>query len=186
METSDMLAKTGMGSPILLPGMVLREPEAEYAARLRIYVDTSVFGGCEDEKFQEESLQLFEAFYCGTATLVYSEVTERELKNAPLSVRAIIKRIPEAHFETLPETEQAHSLAKAYIEAGAVGPKHFNDALHVAIASIGEVDVIASWNFKHLVRPGRVQAYNVVNERRGHPKIDIQFPEDISYDEQGR
>ena len=172
------------GSPAVVeyePESNLREPEAEYVTKPRIYVDTSVFGGCEDEEFREESLQFFEAFRCGAATLVFSEVTERELKKAPPSVREIIKQIPKAHFETLPESEQALSLAKAYIEAEALGPAHFADALHVAIASIGEVDVIASWNFKHMVRSGRVQAYNRVNERHGHPNIDIQFPEDISH-----
>ena len=169
----------------LLPDFILREPKAEYVVKPRIYVDTSVFGGCEEEIFREESLRLIEAFHRGEATLVFSEVVERELRKAPSNVRAVRERIPEAHIETLPESEQALNLAKAYIDTGAVGPAHFNDALHVAIASIGAVDAIASWNFKHMVRSGRVQAYNRVNESHGHPNIDIRFPEDFRHGGQG-
>ena len=49
----------------------------------RIYTDTSVLGGCEDEEFREPSHRLLEAFERGELTLVLSELTVRELETAP-------------------------------------------------------------------------------------------------------
>ena len=75
----------------LLDGLLVREPRAAYG-RLRIYADTSVIGGCEDEEFREASRRLFDRFQEGTAVLVLSEVTLRELADAPPAVRGIMGR----------------------------------------------------------------------------------------------
>ena len=167
----------------LLPDFIVREPEADYVTIPRIYVDTSVFGGCEEDEFRDDSRRLFDAFREGKAALVFSEVTRRELENAPPKVRAILEQIPETQFETLPESAKARELADAYIESGAIGPSHYNDAMHVALATIGEVDVVVSWNFKHIVKWVRIQAYNSVNRQRGYQKIDIRSPKDMYHDE---
>ncbi len=167
----------------LLPDFMVREPGTEYTAKPRIYADTSVIGGCEDDEFREASRRLFDGFRSGEATLVFSEVTRKNLENAPPGVRAVIEHIPEAHFETVRESEPARKLAEAYIAAGVVAPANYNVALHVAIASIGEVDVIASWNFKQMVSWGRIRAYNGVNRRLGYPAIDIRTPKEINDDE---
>ena len=167
----------------LLPDFLVREPEADYVTIPRIYVDTSVFGGCEEDEFRDDSRRLFDAFREGKAALVFSEVTRRELENAPPKVRAILEQIPETQFETLPESAKARELANAYIESGAIGPSHYNAAMHAALASIDEVDVVVSWNFKHIVKWVRIQAYNSVNRQRGYRKIDIRSPKDMHHDE---
>lgn len=40
--------------------------------RPRIYVDTSVFGGCYDKEFETESLKLFDEIRNGKFILIYS------------------------------------------------------------------------------------------------------------------
>ena len=109
-------------------------------------------------------------------------MTRQELEGAPAGVRAVIKGIPKAHFETLPASEAARKLADAYVESKAVGPTHYNDAMHIAIASIGGVDVLASWNFKHMVNWGRMQACNGINTELGYPEIDIRSPQDMYHE----
>ncbi len=167
----------------LLPGFILREPRVAYVTKPRIYVDTSVIGGCEDDEFREASIALFETFRRGDATLVISEVTLRELETAPPRVRDVAIQVTEAHLETLAESPEAYHLADAYIASGAIGPIHYSDALHVAIASLGKVDVIVSWNFRHMVSWNRIQAYNSVNRNLGYPAIDIRTPEEIGHDQ---
>ncbi len=156
---------------------------AEHITKPRIYVDTSVFGGCEDDKFCKHSRLLIKAFQQEKAIMVISDVIRTELQRAPESVANIPGQVPKTHLELLKETEQARELAHAYISSGAVGTAHYNDALHVAIASLGKVDVIVSWNFKHMVNWGRIQAYNSVNRKLGHPEIDIRTPENMYYEE---
>ena len=168
----------------LLPDFMLQEPIGEYSTKPRIYVDTSVIGGCEDDEFKEASLLLFDIFRNDHATLVFSEVTRKELENAPTAVRKIAEQILGTHFETLPESDEAQELAEAYISSNSIGPAHYNDALHVAIASLGKVSVIASWNFKHMVSWRRIQAYNSVNKRFGYAPISIKTPMEVYRDQQ--
>jgi hypothetical protein len=58
--------------------------------RLRIYIDTSVIGGCLDKEFQNASRQLIDKFKQGEMIIVISELTTLELKDAPQEVRDIV------------------------------------------------------------------------------------------------
>ena len=109
--------------------------------RSRIYVDTSVFGGCEDVEFRDHSRRLVSAMAKGEYAMVISEVTLFELEKAPVSVREHLERIPESL------DAEAEALAAEYIRDGAVGKSQRADALHIAIATTARVDVLVSWNF---------------------------------------
>ena len=123
----------------------------------RIYTDTSVLGGCEDEEFREPSRRLLEAFEGGDLTLVLSELTLRELEAAPEGVRVVLGRVPAAHIEALALSAEAEDLAAAYIEDDAIGENMRADALHIALATVAS-DVLVSWNFKHIVNLKRIHA----------------------------
>src|SRR5688572_5767105 len=114
----------------------------------RIYTDTSVLGGCEDEEFREPSRRLLAAFERGELMLVLSELTVRELETAPPSVRMVLGRVPAAQIEALALSREADELAAAYIKDDAIGSRMRADALHIALATVARVDVLVSWNFK--------------------------------------
>ncbi len=65
------------------------------------------------------------------------------------------------------------------IKDGAVGKNSHEDALHIAIATIHRVDVLVSWNFKHIVNLDRIRKYNAVNLMNGYPMIEIRNPREI-------
>jgi hypothetical protein len=67
--------------------------------RLKIYIDTSVIGGCLDKEFQNASRQLIDKFKQGERIAVISELTTLELKDAPQEVRDILGEIPEENIE---------------------------------------------------------------------------------------
>jgi hypothetical protein len=81
----------------------------------RVYTDTSVLGGCEDEEFAEHSVRLLERFIKGDLVLVLSGLTVQELVAAPPEVRERLAPVPEAHIETLRLDAQAKTLAEAYV-----------------------------------------------------------------------
>jgi hypothetical protein len=147
--------------------------------KVRIYTDTSVLGGCEDEEFAEHSVRLMEGFIRGDLVLVLSGLTVQELAAAPAEVRRRLASVPEAHIETLQLDAQAKELAEAYVAAGVLTAKMRADAQHIAIATIGRVDVLVSWNFKHIVNLQRIHGYNSVNLRRGYPMIEIRTPREV-------
>ena len=122
---------------------------------LRVYADTSVFGGCFDEEFEEESRALFEEVANGRFVLVISFVTLRELRRSPDHVRRILEELPMSSIEMLPDSPEVERLRDAYLQAGVVGPNSADDAEHIAAASVAEVDVVVSWNFEHIVHIDR-------------------------------
>ena len=149
----------------------------------RIYTDTSVVGGCEDEEFADHSIRLMEGFLRGDSVLVLSTLTVQELAAAPDDVRKRLATVPEAHIETLQLDAEAKELAEAYIAAGVLTAKMRADAQHIAIATVGRVDVLVSWNFKHIVNLHRIHGYNSVNLRKGYPMLEIRTPREVLSDE---
>ena len=158
--------------------IMVRELPAVYD-RPRIYVDTSVIGGCHDDEFREASMKLIERFRNGEAKMLISGVILDELANAPASVGNVTGAMPKEHMELLDVSNEAEELADAYISAGAMGGANRNDALHIAIATLAKADVLASWNFRHMVNWRRIRAYNEVNRQNGYSNIDIRTPEEI-------
>jgi hypothetical protein len=149
----------------------------------RVYVDTSVLGGCEDEEFSEHSIRLMETFVRGERVLVLSILTIQELTAAPTSVRQRLASVPEPYIETLPLDAEAEALAEEYVAAGVLTARMRADAQHIAMATIARVDVLVSWNFKHIVNLQRIHGYNSVNLRQGYPMIEIRTPREVMSDE---
>ena len=150
---------------------------------LRIYIDTSVIGGCLDKEFQNASWLLVDKFKQGEMIVVISELTTLELKDAPQEVRDIVREIPKENIEYVELTEEAVNLAKKYIGEGVIGEGKLVDAEHIAIATLNHVDVLVSWNFRHIVNLQRIRGYNSANLKYGYPLLEIRSPlEVISYD----
>ena len=149
----------------------------------RVYLDTSVIGGCEDEEFAKWSVQIIEDFRQCIGIAVVSDLTRQELEDAPEDVARILSSIPEAGMEDVFLTLEAETLAETYLHEKVVRPKHIADAQHIAIATVHRVDTVASWNFRHIVNLDRIRAFNSVNLRCGYPILEIRSPREIVHEE---
>lgn len=145
----------------------------------RVYIDTSVAGGCFDQEFAEDSKALFDRFRAKQMIAIVSETMLRELADAPLEVQEAVRQLPEDSVEIVPETQEAIDLAESYLAAGAVTRKFALDALHIAVATSARVHVLVSWNFKHVVNLQRIRAFNSVNIREGYPPLEIRSPKEV-------
>jgi len=115
---------------------------------------------------------------------VVSELTELELRLAPQEVQSIFEEIPEENVEYVGLTEEAVSLAWGYISEGVIGKGKLIDAEHIAIATINRVDVLVSWNFRHIVNLQKIRGFNAVNLKAGYPMLEIRSPwEVVTYEE---
>jgi len=146
---------------------------------LRIYIDTSVIGGCLDEEFAEWSLRLMQEFRDGQKVVVISDITLQELEIAPEVVRSQLKELPHDCREYITLDDEAMRLAQAYLQEGVLTEKYLLEAQHIAMATLGRVDVMVSWNFKHIVNLNRIRLYNSVNLKLGYPMIDIRSPREV-------
>jgi hypothetical protein len=116
-----------------------------------IYIDTSVIGGCFDDEFADSSNKLFEEFKAGKKIAVISNITNLEQEKAPENVKNKLNEIPEHFFEKVSLSIESEELSNKYISENVISSNFIEDARHIAIAVIEKVDVLASWNFKHIV-----------------------------------
>jgi hypothetical protein len=145
----------------------------------RIYIDTSIVGGYFDEEFKEDTQKLFERFENDEIAFVISDLLELELLEAPPRVRDLLARYPLDKLEPVSMTQEVFELADTYIIEKVVGRSSLEDCRHIALATINRVDVLASWNFKHIVNLDRIKGHNSVNLRLGYPMIEIRSPKDL-------
>lgn len=145
----------------------------------RIYIDTSVVGGYFDEEFKEPTQKLFERLEKGEIVFVISDLLELELIDAPAHVRELLFNYSNEKFERVILTEETILFADSYISSGVVGKTSLEDCRHIALATVNKVDILASWNFKHIVNLDRIKGYNSVNLRMGYPMIEIRSPKDL-------
>lgn len=146
----------------------------------RVYVDTSVIGGCFDAEFATWSLGLFEDFRKGYFKALLSEIIETEIQNAPEVVQAQLDELLALDSERLIVTGATVELAEVYLKRQIVTRKFFGDAMHIALATIAEADVLVSWNFKHIVHLDKIRQFNAVNIERGYKSLQIYSPREVT------
>jgi predicted nucleic acid-binding protein len=146
--------------------------------RRRIYADTSVLGGAAEPKFAFGSRQFLALAGADRFELVTSDLVIEELLRAPEGIRAGSEAAL-AHAMRIEITSEAEALAHAYVENGVVGYARYEDALHVALATVAECSHIVSWNFQHIVNDRRIPLFNAVNVLRGYNEIQIVTPYEV-------
>lgn len=148
-----------------------------------LYLDTSVIGGGFDEEFKVATRELFRQADLGIYELFVSVVTENEIQNAPAVVRKFFIATFNDADKVLPLTAESEKLAQAYVKAGVVTANYVDDARHVAIATVEQVGLIVSWNFKHLANYRRETGFNAVNLLQGYSPVRILTPLELIYDD---
>lgn len=152
--------------------------------QIRVYADTSVYGGVFDEEFAEPSGAFFSEVRQGRFNLILSPLVGDELEDAPVRVRELFDEMRRVG-KTVDVTEEAIRLQQAYLDANVVGPKWEADALHVAIAAVCQCRLIVSWNFRHIVNFQKIPLYNGVNLASGYGVVGIHTPQEVTaYEEE--
>ncbi len=146
---------------------------------LRVYADTSVFGGCFDDEFRTESVRFFEEVRSGRFVVVVSDVVLDELGLAPECVRRVLAELPPSRVELVTSSEESNELKQAYLDSGVVGPASRNDAAHIALATIYGAELVVSWNFEHIVHFEKIAGYKGVNSLRGYRNPKIYSPREV-------
>jgi hypothetical protein len=147
----------------------------------RVYTDTSVIGGCFDPEFETWSNGLFRDFRLGLFVPVVSAVVAAEIEDAPEPVRTAYDELVTLNAEVLLVTDEALDLADAYLARGVLTPKFYDDATHIALATLADVDLLVSWNFRHIVHYDKIRAFNAINLERGYKPIQIYSPREVTH-----
>lgn len=147
---------------------------------LRIYIDTSVLGGCFDVEFSEWSNGLIRDFRSGRLVPVLSDVTAAEVVDAPARVRELHQEMLVLAGAVLALTPEVGDLVTAYEARKILAAKYAADMRHIALATIAAVDSLVSWNFKHIVRLEKIRLFNAVNVELGYQSLNILSPREVT------
>ena len=144
-----------------------------------IYVDTSVIGGYYDKEFDYDTRLFFDRIFNKEFIIHLSDISDAELSMAPDKVKELKNSIPKDCFKYIELDDNSKILAETYIKEKILGKASFNDAYHIAIASVHRLDVLVSWNFKHIVNYDKIKFFNSINLKLGYPMIDIRSPKEF-------
>lgn len=159
--------------------------------KLKIYLDTSVinFLFADDtpdfkkitEDFFKEYFGRYDIFVSDIVLLEINKTVDQEQKSRLLSV------IDDYPFKILEiaNNEAIGYLSELYIKEGVIPQKKKEDALHIAVATVYEMDILLSWNFKHLANIKKQININAINEKEGYlKKLSLLSPLEVEYDDE--
>ncbi len=113
-----------------------------------------------------------------------SDLTTVEINPAPAFVQNKYAELFDLEHDMLEVGNEALDLLKSYQMRGILGDKYRNDMLHIALATVAEVDILVSWNFKHIVHFDKIRLFNAINSELGYKHLDIYSPREVtSYDQ---
>jgi len=151
--------------------------------KLKYYIETSVFNFvfADDEPSRRDLTKyLFQKVQRDNVEIYISEVVITEINDAPEDIKnKLLSLIKKYKPYVIPIDEETKLLANKYISEGIIPEKFIADALHIAVTSVNDLDVIISWNFKHIVKLKTKIEANGVNKLLGYKEIEICTPEEV-------
>jgi len=118
----------------------------------------------------EEERLLYELF---TSQVVIVECQQGDAEAAEKRLEAI------ADIPVLEISEEMTELAALIFERLGIPDRARDDALHIAIACVHEMDYLLSWNFKHIVNASLIKKLRVITQETGYYLPQICTPEEL-------
>lgn len=149
--------------------------------KLKVYLETTVPNYIFNNHLPEEqkvAKKIFRMIKKKEVEGLISEVVVRELSRAPEPRRSKLQKIA-SDIKVLEVTPEAKKLAQEYVDAKIVPKSKLDDALHIAIASIARVDLLASWNLEHIVKAKTKMKVAEINKKKGYHTPVIVRPEEV-------
>lgn len=147
---------------------------------MKIYLDTSVFSALFDERNPERQALTKDFFSVLNRYEVYiSDLTIIEIEKTPDEILQDKMKEKIKENKVLTSDDNVQRLAEEYIKFEAVSEKYFADAFHIAVAVVNDLDIIVSWNFRHIVRRKTKDIVSMVNTKNNMKHIEIVTPAEL-------
>jgi len=83
------------------------------------------------------------------------------------------------YFTILEINKKIEELANSYIKYGTTPESYLEDAYHIAVAVLNEMDYLLSWNFRHIVRKKTKDIVRMVNTLKNLKQVEIIAPGEL-------
>ena len=116
------------------------------------------------------------------------ERSDFDLFCSPLVLREASDGDPEAAKKRLQElegipvldlTQEASDLAQKIVGPGMIPPRYYEDALHVAVATVNGVEYLLTWNLTHIANATLRRGYEQEIRSEGYDPPIICTPEEL-------
>ncbi|MEW6103521.1 MAG: type II toxin-antitoxin system VapC family toxin [bacterium] len=156
--------------------------------KLRLYLDTSVWNFYYADDVPEKmeiTKQFFENLKSGKYQIYSSGVVVREIEDADEKTVSELVALMKEYIPIMLEiNDEIDELADIYIAEGVISEKKRDDALHIAIATVNEMDALVSWNYRHLANLNKKEKVHAVNIMQGYLKeLEMITPMEVIGDE---
>ncbi len=148
--------------------------------KLKIFLDTSVYSALFDQRDPHRQKQTQEFWKTiGDYEFYYAEIIQEEIGAiSDKDLREEILLLLENGLE-IDIIEEVKKLSKVYIKEGLIPVKYENDALFLALTTVYSLDILVSWNFRHLVKRKTRLGVNLINLKKGYRAIEILAPPEL-------
>ena len=158
----------------------------EIMKKQKLYLDTTIINFALDDEISVHERDITQVLCSQIKQSKYkafvSDVVMQELLNTPNEIKRQ-KLLDCAKSLVLEQplalTDEIHVLADKYISEKIIPVKYRDDALHIAICTVNDIDVLVSWNFEHLVKhKTRMEVFGI-NMLLGYKIIDLCTPQEV-------
>jgi predicted nucleic acid-binding protein len=152
----------------------------------KVYLETTLFNFYFDKARDAHAVtvKLFEEIAAGKYEAFTSDYVVDELKKAPAEKSAkMLNLLIEYRIPVLEMSDEADRLADIYVLEGIIPQKYRTDGLHIAIATINDLDMIVSMNFQHIVKRKTIRMTGHINIMNGYRAVEIYSPMEVVEDE---
>ncbi|MYG05776.1 type II toxin-antitoxin system VapC family toxin, partial [Candidatus Poribacteria bacterium] len=151
----------------------------------RVYLETTVIsylvGRPSNDptlaSWQQITRQLWENYTDRFAFVISPIVLAEVSQGNPEAVQRRLEVL--SHLTVLEILSEADILTQKLLDAGAVPQNFRSDAEHIAIATVHQVEYLASWNHKHIVNANKREYINQVCREAGFKPTTICTPTDL-------
>ena len=156
--------------------------------KLKLYIETSTWNFFfADDAPEKKAItkDFFNTIGRGGYEIYTSNIVLLEISRATILVRKRLEDLINKHQPLMLESsDESRRLAELYIQRGVIPPNKVEDALHVAIATVAEMDALITWNYKHLANFRKAEYFYGINLEQGYlKKLEIITPMEVSADE---
>jgi len=156
---------------------------------LRIYLETTLFNYYfdMDRDAHADTVTLFEECLSGKFVAYTSDYVIKEIEDAPAEKRKLmLTLIKQYNITILAATDETDKLAGRYVSENALPQGSLADASHIAAATVYDLDMIISLNFRHIVKEKTIKLTGLINTLSGYRAIEICTPMEVIDDEKTR
>jgi predicted nucleic acid-binding protein len=151
--------------------------------RDKIYLDTSVINFFFEDRDLEKAnstKELFREIRRGRYDAFISDLVLREIgRTAGFARERLLSLIKTYEIPLVEVTLECIELTEKYMGRKIFPPRYRDDGLHIAVATVHDMDVVVSWNLRHMVKLRTRREVRAINIMEGYREIEICTPMEV-------